>query len=232
MAWIGDQLTVDRLRKLFKFHAEDLNGFDWLDWLILVFRWLHIVMAFSNMLHKQYMGTVHGCGLSHAFNLLHKKGLATSLIQGPCYRDLNEIFYHMATAHAWEEWQIMARVDDLKELWTWSPSELLNFATAIYNEYVSNEALTMMDDLPDKDKDEVKHQTIMWNHDVLDFMILDQAIKNSDMGLMEDFLPYLLFWFIGSQRSNYTIEVLELMQGLHQEWPDEIWWVANFYNWQ
>lgn len=28
IAWAGDQLTIDRLRNLFKFRAEDLNSYD------------------------------------------------------------------------------------------------------------------------------------------------------------------------------------------------------------
>ena len=34
VGWIGDQLTMDRLRGLFKFRAEDKNSFEWLDFIV------------------------------------------------------------------------------------------------------------------------------------------------------------------------------------------------------
>lgn len=42
---------------------------------------------------------------------------------------------------------------------------------------------------------------------------------------MEDMLPHLLFHFIGGRNSNYTHEILELLQSLHREWPPEVWLV-------
>ncbi|KAF9058775.1 hypothetical protein BDP27DRAFT_1168025, partial [Rhodocollybia butyracea] len=42
--WIGDQLTVDRLRGLFRMRSDDFNSFDRLDWMIPIFGWLHLMM--------------------------------------------------------------------------------------------------------------------------------------------------------------------------------------------
>lgn len=71
----------------------------------------------------------------------------------------------------------------------------------------------------------IKQQTIMWNCDVLQYIVLNNAIKQGDIGLMEDMLPHLLFHFIGGRNSNYTHEILELLQSLHREWPPEVWLV-------
>ena len=67
--------------------------------------------------------------------------------------------------------------------------------------------------------DEIREQTVMWLHDVLHYIVLDCAIKYGDVGLIENFLPLLLYRFVGGQNSKYAIEVLELLQGLHKEWP-------------
>ncbi|KAI6152465.1 hypothetical protein BKA82DRAFT_90579, partial [Pisolithus tinctorius] len=67
IVWVGDQLTVERLHGLFKYHAQDHTSFDRLDWLIVVFGWSHLMMVFANPMHKQYLGTNAGCGLMHAF---------------------------------------------------------------------------------------------------------------------------------------------------------------------
>lgn len=55
IAWIGDQMTVDRLRGLWKYRHEDFNSFDRMDYMIPIFGWFHLVMAFANSLHKQYL---------------------------------------------------------------------------------------------------------------------------------------------------------------------------------
>ncbi|TFY74720.1 hypothetical protein EWM64_g9292 [Hericium alpestre] len=53
---VGDQLTVDRLRGLAKYHHDDINGFEQLDWVVPVNGFFHMEMAFVNSLHKQYLG--------------------------------------------------------------------------------------------------------------------------------------------------------------------------------
>jgi hypothetical protein len=36
---------------------------------------------------------------------------------------------------------------------------------------------------------------------------------------MELLLPHMFIWFNGAEKGKYAIEVLELLQGLHKEWP-------------
>jgi hypothetical protein len=222
LAWVGDQLTVDRLRNLFKFRAEDANAFDRLDWMILVFGWLHLMMAYASTLHKQYLGTSKGRGLSQAFDITNKKGLGVTSIKGPFHHDLNEALYHVAEAHIWEDWLIVGQVDNLKELQGKTPEQLVALASAIVETRASSKALDNLATLPEQQQDQVYQRTVMWNRDVLQYIVLDQAIKHGDVGLMEEFLPHLLFRFLGGNNSKYANEVLELLQALHREWPQEI----------
>jgi hypothetical protein len=71
----------------------------------------------------------------------------------------------------------------------------------------------------------------MWNADVLPYLQLRDAIKVGDIGRMQDLLPTLLFRFAGGGNSKYTIEILELLQGLKCEWTDEIKYVF-IYHWK
>ncbi|KAJ7898884.1 hypothetical protein B0H14DRAFT_2223162, partial [Mycena olivaceomarginata] len=64
-------------------------------------------------------------------------------------------------------------------------------------------------------------QYIMFCHDVLQYIILKSGIKHGDVGLMGDMLPDWLLRFAGGKNSNYTGEVLEMLQGLNKEWPNE-----------
>ncbi|EDR03412.1 uncharacterized protein LACBIDRAFT_331510 [Laccaria bicolor S238N-H82] len=69
IAWISDQLMIERLRGLWKYRHEDHNAFDRMDFMIPIFGWFHLIMALANSLHKQYLGMSAGIGgLQHAFD--------------------------------------------------------------------------------------------------------------------------------------------------------------------
>ncbi|KAK0479278.1 hypothetical protein IW261DRAFT_1626799, partial [Armillaria novae-zelandiae] len=233
IAWCGDQLTMDRLRGLFRFRVGDSNSFDRMDWMLLIFGWLHLQMAFAQSLFKQNLGTTKGQGLRKAFSLLRRKGLQNTSVRGPFHQHLEEALYHVAEAHILVDWKVVGQVDSLHELRAKSPEELKHLAEKIVRFHGSSDALNTFDE--HGQKDECKRQTIMWNRDVLQYITLDDAIKHGDVGIMEAMLPQLLFRFVGGGNSNYTVEVLELLQGLNREWPVEVrefvcenCWVLNF----
>ncbi|KIJ10153.1 hypothetical protein PAXINDRAFT_164295 [Paxillus involutus ATCC 200175] len=199
IAWAGDQLTIDRLRGLFKYRSQETNSFDRLDWMVLMFGWLHLQMAFANSLHA------------------------------------HEALYHVAEAHVQLDWQVVAGTNDLAELCSRTPEELIMLAEKLVDEHASSEALEQMDCQTEDERDEVKRQTTIWNRDVLHYIMLDQAIKHGDVALMEAMVPTLLFQFTGGRNSKYVIEMLELWQGLHKEWPPAVQdfvrehcWLVNF----
>ncbi|KAK7012455.1 hypothetical protein R3P38DRAFT_3019300, partial [Favolaschia claudopus] len=141
MAWVGDQLTVDRLRNLYRFRAEDDNSFQRLDWLITPPGWLHIQMAFANSIHKQHLGTPKGRGLSAAFDILKRRGLQTSQTEGPFFHDLSETLHIIAEAQVRELWLEVGHVSNLKELRQRSPEQLYSMAETIFSLHASNHAL-------------------------------------------------------------------------------------------
>ncbi|KAJ7774231.1 hypothetical protein DFH07DRAFT_732844, partial [Mycena maculata] len=220
MAWVGDQLTVDRLRNLFRFRAEDENSFERLDWLLIPPGWLHIQMAFANAIHRQHLGTSKGRGLSSAFDILTRKGLQSTRTEGPFFHDLNEALHIIAEAQIREIWLEAGKVENLSELCQKQPEELYKLAEKIVSEHASSAALVRMQLKPRPD--ELKTQSIMFLRDVIPYILLRSAVKHGDVGFMEDMIPLMLFRFIGGRNSNYTGEMLELLQGLHREWPPEI----------
>lgn len=150
--------------------------------------------------------------LSQAFDLLQKKGLGKASMKGPFYHDLNKTLYHVAEAHIHEDWLVVGKFISLAE------EELVSLANQIVEDHGSSSALNHMDAKPENQRDEVKQQTIMWNCDILQYIMLHQAVKHGDVGLMEDSLPHLLLQFVGGKKSNYATEVLELLQSLQCEW--------------
>ncbi|PPR03061.1 hypothetical protein CVT26_004559 [Gymnopilus dilepis] len=231
VTWVGDQLTVDRLRGLFKYRAGDDNSFDRLDFSVFLFGWFHCQMAHAKSLHGQYLGTSRGRGLKQAFELLEKKGLSRILTQGPYHNDLNEVLHHIAEAHIIQDWLAVSGVEKLTDLHQKTPEELLALAEKIFLTRASSEALTELEALPEPNQDESLHQIVMWNRDVLHYIILERAIRLGDVGLMEDLLPYLFLRFLGGKNSKYATEVLELLQGLHREWSDDICEMVRKHCW-
>ena len=118
---------------------------------------------------------------------------------------------------------VLAGVEKLEELRDRTPDQLCNLAQMLTQQRASSEALDNLDAKPKIQHNEQLRQVVMWNRDVLQYIVLDQAIHNGDVGLMEAMLPHLLFRFIGGGNGNYAGEILELLQGLHQEWDSESW---------
>ncbi|KAI0054416.1 hypothetical protein BV25DRAFT_1922704 [Artomyces pyxidatus] len=220
--WIGDQLTVERLRTLIRYRSHDVNAFDRLDWIVPIFGWFHLEMAFANSMHKQHLGTNAGKGLLHAITNLERKGLASVQTKGPFYHHLDEVLMHKAEAHFRACWKVVGGVDDLRRLRTRSPEELVALAEKLVREHASVDALDAMKEKPEKEQDEVFRNTILWNRDMLRYIELHTAIKTGDVGRMENMLPYLLSRFAGGGNHKYAVEVLELLQGLHYEWPEDL----------
>ena len=226
IAWMGDQLTVERLRGLWKYRHEDFNSFDRMDYMIPVFGWFHLVMAFANSLHKQYLGTSAGIGgMRQAFDILKRTGLVTQSTKGPFWHHLDEAIHHISEAHFRSTWLVVGKVKNLAELKTKSPEELCSLAKTVIKGHACREALVHLDKLPVQEQDQVQRQWIMWNMDVLPYLELRDAMKHGDVGRMEDLLPILLFRFVGGGNPKYAIEILELLQGLQQEWPEAVWFV-------
>ncbi|PPR00408.1 hypothetical protein CVT26_009693 [Gymnopilus dilepis] len=229
--WVGDQLTMDRLRGLFKFRAEDENSYERLDFMALVFGWFHLQMAYAGSLHKQYYGTTRSRGLQQAFVLLQKKGLAKAQIKGPFHHDLNEALYHIAEAHFRVDYLEFGHVEKIEDLRQKSPEELHALAEAIVEKRASSNALEYLHAKREEQRDQQLQQVIMWNRDILQYIVLDQAIRHGDVGLVEASLPHLLFRFVGGSNPKYANEVLELLQGLHKEWPEELAHFVRHHGW-
>ncbi|EIW75949.1 hypothetical protein CONPUDRAFT_76987 [Coniophora puteana RWD-64-598 SS2] len=222
LVWTGDQLTAERIRGLIASHAWDDNAFERLDFLIPSFGWLHNSMTFAASLHKQYLGTTAGRGLRHAFTVLNRKGLDSVKTRGPFHQQLDEAICHVTEARFQDCWRVVTGADDLAALQEKTPEELYKFAMEILDKLASVDVLEDWDSQDDEEKDEIFRESVLWNRDALRYIDLQAAIKEGDVGVMEDTLPYLLFRYSGGSNSRYAIEILELLHCLQREWPPEL----------
>jgi hypothetical protein len=221
--WIGDQLTIERLHGLWKYRHEDHNSFDRMDYMIPVFGRFHLVMVFANSIHKQYLGTSEGIGgLCQAFDVLKRKGLISQSTKGPFWHHLDEALHYISKAHFRASWLDVGGVKNIADLKVRSPQELRELAAKLIRLHASREVLNRVDRMQPSEQDQVYRQWTMWNMDVLPYLGLRAAIKSGDVGWIEDLLPTILFRFAGGGNPKYTIEILELFQGLKREWPEKL----------
>jgi hypothetical protein len=204
IVWVGDQLTVSQLQGLQKFWCNDLNSFECLMFLKEVFGWFHTQIAFEHSLHSQYYGTQLGSGLIHTFDLLKRKGLQSLTVEGTFHHHLKEALLHISEARFCDLWSLVGRVDKLANLCSHTLEQLHALALKIVDDYASTVPV---------DSDGTRSP---W---LCQFQCSNQT---GDIGLLQDLLPQLLFQFIGGKNKNYAIEILELLQGLHREWPPDL----------
>ena len=162
----------------------------------------------------------------HAFTLLERKGLHTVQTRGPFHQNLHDAIYHVTEAHFRACWKVVGKVEKLEDLHNRTPVELYSLARQIVEELASSTTVEAIGSQPGDEQDETFRHSILWNWDSLRYIDLSEAILTGDVGILEDTLPHLAFRFSGGGNSKYTLEILELLQGLHHDWPPEIWFVV------
>jgi hypothetical protein len=136
---------------------------------------------------------------------------------------LDEALWHIGEAHIRACWLTIGKVKTLEELTMKSPESLVLLAEEIYDKMASRNACQRLwgsDGSPPKDQ--YLLQSIMFNMDVLTYFNLHEAINVGDVGRMEDLLPIMVYRFAGGGNPRYPVEVLELLQCLNKEWPDDV----------
>ena len=214
---VGDQMTISRIRGIQKFRSQDLNSYERGEFLQKQCGFLHAQMSQENSFHTQYYGTQAGLGLVHAFDLLKRRGLSSPSVKGTFHHDIKEGLYHIAEARFRDLWCIISGVEKLEHLRDQSPEQLRTLATQIVSSFSSTSAMQKLSCEPDDRQDNLLYQAIQWNRDILDYIDFNEAMSEGDVGRMEDQFPRLLFRFVGGGSSNYSIEMLELLQFLDRE---------------
>lgn len=228
VVWVGDQLTVDRMRGLARYRHDDPNSYARMDWLEPHFGWFHALMTVANSIHTQYLGTSAGMGLRRAFDMLGRKGLIGQQTKGPFWHHLDEALWHIGEANFRALWCEVAAVESVDQLLEKSPQELVALRDKIFDDHVSRHAFVRMQKHPEAHRDQIKEQLAMFSADILPYFDLSEAIQIGDVGRMEDLLPTLLFRFAGGSNHKYAVEIMELIQKLKSEWPEPLRYYCSF----
>ena len=229
LIWIGDQLTSSRLRGLQHFRCEDYNSYERLSHLLPHFGWFHLEIALHSNYHSQFWGTTSGRTLAFAVELLNRRGLHSTSVQGLFHHNMEELLTHLGTASLRDVWCTISGVESLASLREKSPDELHDLAVRILDEYASTNAIHMNKRSPEEKDDTLFTQAILFNRDYLDYLDVHMSIKSGDVGALEDQLPRLFLRFLGGKNTNYQSEVLGLMHAMEYEWTDDLKYSISFY---
>jgi hypothetical protein len=219
---MGDQLTVCRIRILKKLRSQDLNWWERMEELVEMPGFFHAQIAQEHSIIKQHYGTSDGMGLKEAFDKLERKGLGSPSVQGNYHQTAQEALKHVTIGHFRGIWLVASGVTDLTELRTKSPQELSALASKIVTEYASRKAITNLQEKARDQQDDLFMNMLLYCRDALDYWNLDDAMSSGDVGRMELMFPRLLYCYHGGSNWKYLIEILELIQGLLREWPNDL----------
>ncbi|KAI0073321.1 hypothetical protein K474DRAFT_1570971, partial [Panus rudis PR-1116 ss-1] len=142
--WLGDQLTVQRIRGAQRMRCQDFNSTDRLDYSLPIWQWLHLLMALEKSLHKQFLGSDNGFGFLRAFSLFGRIDLIKSGTEGPFHERFEHVLRQVIIAYVRECWLVIARdigIDRLENLRNIPPSQLRDLARKLVDTFASSEAL-------------------------------------------------------------------------------------------
>jgi hypothetical protein len=216
----GDGLTIERLEGLQTIGADNVNGVERLDHLLFSFGWFHAEMAMVTSIRDQHMGTAGGYGIYHAAVNTKRKKIIRPNHRGPWYHHIQEIIFHMLEAHILDCFLVVSGVEDLSDLLSCSPEELLAHSEAVYHRFASAEALDALDEAGTEDA--VLRGAIVFIMDALHYLELVKSIKCGDVGRMKNLIPHILCRMVGGKNKNYARHFMELLHQLRNEWNDDI----------
>lgn len=218
MPWVGDSLTVQRLRQLQRMKADDSNFLERLQHLVLAFGWMHLDMNLCNSIFYHSYSETSNSGLARDAAALRRSGLKKpTRSRGPPYHIADEFFQHTTTARMRELWLWASGTTTIDDLVTWvnksTHKEIQQAAERIWNERTSNRALEAHKNDPSLCNSIAINRDLLLRHEVW------YAIQHGDVGRMEYALPHLLLFFSGAGSSNYAREIAEVLHWRQFEAP-------------
>lgn len=222
IVWVGDQMTAQRCRQDQSFFQECRNSLARWDPFVFVFGGFHTLMTLGTAVLETFRGSSVGPTFGGDIVLLSRVGLEKKKGQKRHdFHDVDEFLHHEAEAHFRGLFGILTGCKSEDEVSQWAEThtdgDLFRLATTIYSNHASSGALERL-----KDNDQMQRNTILRARDMLLYSSTRRAFKYGDIDRIEDLLPELLFYFLGSSHPQYAKEVLEFLQLLRHECAPEM----------
>lgn len=213
--WIGDQKSASLLRGVHGLRGCDLNGFERVDYAIVLKGWFHEVMALQQQIHHKHLGNNSSTGLQRNITRLARIGLNPgSKTVKMDFHNLHELICFVLQARILDCWLVETGTLSLMELAAknMTDGEIITHATKIVDTFASSRAIHDMHSKPKDEQDEVWLGNALFLRDALVYWEVTRAIKIGDVGRLANITPTLLLMFAGGGNSHYAFELLEEMQ--------------------
>ncbi|EUC56787.1 hypothetical protein RSOL_197560 [Rhizoctonia solani AG-3 Rhs1AP] len=227
---VGDNMTTTRLEAARNLRIRDPNGYERLDWLVIVPGWFHILLNLGMATFDSHRGGDKTMSFIRDITLLGRTGLTMNMRKKrPDFFAMDEFLRHKLFALVRSLWMHYSSAENLDDLVTWvksaPESTLRENALRIHQERMSSEALEILSE--SNETDEVLTNTILQSRDLLQFYSTRRAIQTGNVGLLEDLLPRLLIYFKGHDNHNYAQGLAECMHWMRYDAPPGMSWQAH-----
>lgn len=217
----NDQLSNSRGRSALIERFGDLNAFLRMENFQFGISFFHNLMNLLWNLRCVHYGNSKNTGsLSNYVSFLGTKRIGNDR---PDYFTLRSFANEVLAGNLLSLWKLKTGYEDLEEYGQTNPApeDLKAIAQDILTNYTSNEGLAVCTGSHVDEADNVLHNAILMNRDLLLFYEHDSAISSGDFGRLELLLGTLTRMFNGSGAKNYSMELLHFIQNLNISWPPE-----------
>ncbi|KAF8598903.1 hypothetical protein BDV93DRAFT_450359 [Ceratobasidium sp. AG-I] len=244
----GDQMTIDRLRKLIAYVEDEQTAFSQRRWVIPLIQLWHMKWAFLKAIYGTHYSDKspgkHPHGLRAHLETIRRKINAKKCDFYPSHSGLKTVFESLVLTALL--YSFPQRPDGLREL---NPLELLVWffsndgplhectiesldalAVNVYDRWMTTDAYSnaldpataplSMDS--NNDGDHVLANSILLMRDTAWYLEFCAAVAEGDIGRVLEIIKVLRFYFWGSGSTNYGAEVLELACGFLYDFPEPL----------
>lgn len=204
------------------YRADEKNSYVRRDFLNAIGGFLHHQIIWLQSLHTQYQLPGSRLGLEAAIKNMERKGLRDPATKGTYFNILADLFNHVGEAHFRSLWLTVSGCESISELRDESAANLLALATRIWDDYASMNAIVRLEEATEKDRDEHFLVIAPLLRDFLNYVEFDDAMASGDPGRMINMFGRMLYQYAGGHNPKYAMEMLELLQGLKHEWPEDL----------
>ncbi|KAJ3516127.1 hypothetical protein NMY22_g14280 [Coprinellus aureogranulatus] len=226
---LNDQMTNSRIRTCQRIRKNEFTEFDRRSGFKIGLALFHMCLNAAWAVKTIHWGTIKedGC-LSSLFCILDKKRLAGAK---PDYHSLESALSQVLDGLLLNAWERECGFASLEAYTASKPTaqDLLNLAARIKKKYATpNEKFTPAQKDKDAPADEpeiddpVYENIVRLIRDLLLIKEVVSAIKDGDIGRVEDILVDFAFLFRGAGSHNYCHEILHLLRNLKLVWTPEL----------
>ncbi|KAG0358257.1 hypothetical protein BGX24_006019 [Mortierella sp. AD032] len=212
MILAGDHLSVSRLRTLMSRKSDDTTFFDRLSWAIPVLQLFHMQMLLCTSILRTHFGGdgLRPGSLRYYKVKLDRKGLDD---EKPSHHLADEFLRTVFTAMVRRMWQSKQESNTQDSEAT--PNSIIIILSEINNLVDRN--LLSSDDLFDH-YSTTNANTILFIRDMVVYLEFCAAIKEGDVGRIEEILKRITIMLQSGKHSNYALELLRLRFNIQHRW--------------